>query len=336
MGHYGTQTRLKYILPYTKYKPCYQNIRLSSKAKMRLKWMDYINSGKTVAACARHFDHPHSTIKFWYNRFNPKDLSSLEDKSSTPKRKRKLQLTEHQEHLIYWVRTYELVGVGKVALQKYIEKEYGVRLGQQAIQKVINKSGLKREKKSRNNENKQRQKRKHMYAVPDKYKKEPGGLVYLDVKHLRKGKEKWYQFTALDHASRLVGAKIYRRITAESSKSFFKYLDERYPFEQISYVGTDNGSEFLGVFEEELERRGIEHVFSSPASPKQNPYVERVIRTIVEGQYKIFGLEDSLELQQEALEEYCYKYNHKRPHQSLGYKTPMEIFVKLSSDNSFT
>ena len=173
-----------------------------------------------------------------------------------------------------------------------------------------------------------------MYSVPGKIKDKPGGLVYLDVKHLRIGRKKWYQFTALDHATRLLATKLYRNITALSTKEFFNYLDKTYPFEMIDYIGTDNGSEFLGVFDEDLERRGIKHVFSSPASPKQNPFVERVIRTIIDQLYRIYGLEETPNLQQKALDDFCYRYNYKRPHHSLDLNTPVQMYDKLTDDNS--
>jgi transposase InsO family protein len=330
MSNYGTQTRLKYIFPYKKGWTYGQ--KLSKKAQMRLKWMDYISKGNSVALCSRHFDQPYSTIKFWHDRYQPYNLTTLEERSKRPKRVRKSELSDEDWQRIYEARKYELPGSGKVTLQKYIENEYGIRYGQQQIQRVINESGLKRKKKPKGKP-KRRKNRKHMYSVPKKAMAKPGGLVYLDVKHLRIGREKWYQFAALDHATRLLATKLYKRITSESTRKFFVYLDQEYPFEEIEYVGTDNGGEFLGVFDEDLKRRGIKHVFSSPASPKQNPFVERVIRTVIDQQYTIYGLEETPELQQEALDMFCQRYNYKRPHHSLNLVTPIEMFDKLNSQS---
>lgn len=326
--HYGTQMAAKYTFPYRRglffAKP------ISAKAQMRLKWMDYIHSGKSIVQCALHFDHPYRTVKYWYDRYDKYDLSSLEDRSKRPRNVRKSKLTPEIKHLIIQARKYELPGSGKVVLQKYIKNEYGIQIGQQAIQRIINEAGLKQSKKKPRSRIKRN--RKHMYTVPQKVKQRAGGLVYLDVKHIRIAGKKWYQFTALDHATRLLTTKLYRKITAESTRLFFSYLDARYPFSQIEYVGTDNGSEFLGVFDEDLTSRGIHHVFSSPASPKQNPYVERVIRTVIEQQYEIYGLEENAQLQQEALDDFCYRYNYKRPHHSLNLLTPMQMFDKLTTN----
>lgn len=331
--YYGTKLDFGYILPYKKGFKQWDKHSLSPKGKMRLKWMDYISSGKTVPQCARHFDHPYRTVKYWWDRYNPRNLSSLEDKSCRPKKVRKPTISKESEQLIYEARVYELPGAGKVTLQRYMENEHGVKVGQQAIQRVINERRLKRVKQDRRKSS-VRQNRKHMYTVPKEVLEQPGGLVYMDVKHLRIGRRKVYQFTALDHSTRLLAARNYTSITSSSAAKFFKYLDETYPFQKIRYLGTDNGSEFQGELEELLKSRGIEHVFSSPSSPKQNPYVERVIRTIIEEQYMVYGLEDTVELQQEALDGYVYRYNNKRPHHSLDLNTPMQMFAKLQLNNS--
>ena len=200
MRHYDTSMNVSYIYPYTKHKP-YRQKQISAEAQKRLKWMDYIDSGKTVAECARHFDYPYSTIKYWKDRYNRKDLSTLENKSKRPHKVRKCRLTKQDEMQIHDARVYELPGAGKVTLQKYIENEYGIKYGQQQIQGVIKKFKLTRVKRDGRKKPKHKN-RQHMYTVPKKMKKQPGGLVYLDVKHLRFGRSKWYQFTALDQIGR--------------------------------------------------------------------------------------------------------------------------------------
>lgn len=328
MSNYATWSVPKNIVPLKKGFRHFQHTEISKKAEKRLKWMDYIDSGKTIAQASRHFDQPYTTVKFWRDRYNRYDLNSLDNKSSRPKKVNTSKLTNDEKALIIHCRTYDLPGAGKKTLQRYIQNEYKLTFGQSAIQRVINQAKLKRIKKPRQGI-KQRVNRKHMYSVPKQYKQIPGGLVYLDVKHLRIGLKKYYQFTALDHATRIMKAKIYRRITSESTVKFMDYLQKEFPFKDIRYIGTDNGSEFLGDLTEYEKEKKLEHVFSSPASPKQNPYVERVIRTIKDDLFDQFGLEDTVELQQEALDDYVYTYNYKRPHQGINLLTPIEMYVKL-------
>jgi len=333
MKNYGIQDTsvARKVLPLRKGFGSFQQTEISPKAEMRLKWMDYIDTGKTVAQASLHFDHPYSTIKFWRDRYNRYELRSLEDKSSRPKTVRSSQLTKDQKALILHARMYDLPGACKVTLQKFIQNEYGETFGQSAIQKVINDAKLVRVKKVDKRKKAYKKNKRHMYAVPEKVMKIPGGLVYLDVKHLKIGQKKYYQYTALDHVTRMMRAKIYRKITSESTVAFMHYIQMDYPFEKIQYLGTDNGSEFEGELNEYVKEKKIIHVYSSPSSPKQNPYVERVIRTIVEEVYIPYGLENTVELQQEALNEHMIRYNTKRPHQDPNLLTPVEMYVKLSA-----
>jgi len=323
----GTHLCFSYRLPKGKIPWKVEKTSLSAKAAQRLKWMDYIYQGHTVTQCSRHFDIPEPTVRYWKNRYDNHRLSTLEDQSKLPRRVRRSLVPIEIRNRIIDLRTGELRGCGKRKVQVRLKRE-GIAIGRSTIQRVINESGLKRIPTKRKRYT--RKNRKHMYSVPREMLKIPGGLVYMDVKHLiLPGGCRVYQFTALDHATRLLGVKVYSKITSRCGVDFLNYLQGRYPFQHIRYIGTDNGSEFLGDMEEELKKKEIEHVFSSPRSPKQNPYVERVIRTIIDEVYYYEGVEISMVKQQEALEEYVYRYNNKRPHMSLGYRTPMEEYDKL-------
>jgi putative transposase len=204
-------------------------------------------------------------------------------------------------------------------------------MGQSRIQQIVNGSGLRRLPLVK--QPYRRKNRRHMYTVPREALLLPGGLVYFDVKHLWvAGTGKMYQFTALDHATRILVLQLYQRITSLSGREFLHKVQEVCP--QIQYVGSDNGSEFAGLFQEDLDRQKIQHVFSSPHSPRQNPYVERVIRTVIDEVYCVRGTEYSIERQQEVLDTYVKEYNEKRPHWSLGLKTPMEMLHLLQAHPS--
>jgi transposase InsO family protein len=330
----GTQTRVKYLLPYReKWRYLIGNPpkEISKKAMQRLKWVDYIIAGNNVLKASRHFDIPEPTIRYWYKRFDTWDLSSLEDQSRRANSTRRTPVTLEQAQRVIDLRTGKYKGWGKVKIQRKL-KEEGICIGQSRIQKIINEAGLKRIPASKKKYYKRRN-RRHMYAVKKEVREQSGGLVYLDVKHLYlPGGQRVYQFTAIDHATRMMRVKLFTRITSRCGKMFLDYLQEEYPFERIQYIGTDNGSEFLGELDEELEKRKIIHLFSSPASPKQNPFVERSIRTVIDEVYYYKGTEITMKEQQEVLDEYVHIYNHERPHWSLELRTPVEQFNLLQSN----
>jgi len=304
---------------------------ISKRAIQRLKWIDYIVAGNNVLKTSRHFDIPEPTVRYWYKRFDPWDLSSLEDKSKRPKQVRRTPVSLEEAQRVIELRTGKYLGWGKVKIQRKLKKE-DIYIGQTRIQKIINEAGLKRipaaKKKYYHRKN-----RRHMYAVKKEVREQPGGLVYLDVKHLYlPGGQRVYQFTAIDHATRMMRVKLFTRITSRCSKLFLDYLQIEYPFKKIHYIGTDNGGEFLGEMDKELEKRKIIHLFSSPRSPKQNPFVERSIRTVIDEVYYYKGTEITMQEQQKVLDEYMHIYNYERPHWGLELRTPVEQFNLLQSN----
>ena len=304
---------------------------ISSLAQKRLTWMDFLDGGHTFAEASRHFFEAESTIRFWRKRYNRYKPSSLENHTSRPHNTRAMYVPAGILEKIKEIR--KPYRVGKVKLQDEL-KEQGIIIGQSKIQKLITMMNLKRHKKV--HKRIKRRNRKHMYTVPKDMYKTPGGLVYLEVKHLLlPGGLKAYQFVAIDHATRYLATKIYSRITSPSTVEFLGYIQKQEPFTNILYIGTDNGSEFLGDFEKALKEKQILHVFSSPRSPKQNPFVERVIRTIIEELYLQQGLAITREELNDKLQKYVTYYNTKRRHFGLNLLTPQRKLEMLQLSNAF-
>ena len=98
----------------------------------------------------------------------------------------------------------------------------------------------------------------------------------------------------------------------------------------ISIVQTDNGSEFLGTFHDELERICVKHQFIYPRMPKVNGFIERFNRTIQEE--FILRSDDiyyDINTFKEKLTKYLTWYNYQRPHSSLKYVSPMQFINNL-------
>lgn len=305
---------------------------LSKIATMRLKWMDYLQVGHNIAQCSRHFDIPERTISYWYKRYMRSRPRSLENESRRPKRSR---ITYFSQEVVELVRTYRKKRPwGKRKLKGILKNEHGVIASQCKIQKIINFFGLRRKVKEKKKTDRNG-KKPHMYSVSYKQLEIPGGLVYMDVKHVRLiGGQKVYLFTAIDHATRILCARAYRHITSTCGAEFLDYAQRQFSFE-IQTVGTDNGSEFLGMLEQALKEKQISHVFSSPRSPKQNPFVERVIRVIIEEVFYYDGIPMTMEKLNDNIETYELEYNNIRPHGSLGDNTPAKQLAMLELQTSF-
>jgi len=129
-----------------------------------------------------------------------------------------------------------------------------------------------------------------------------------------------YVFVALAHDRRRI---IHFNVTAHPTAEWTtQQLREAFPFDQIPrYLLRDRDGIFGGEFREHVKAMGIEEVLSTPRSPWQRAYVERVIGTIRReclDHVIVFG-EASLHRHLKLFLDY---YHGSRTHLSLGKDAP--------------
>ena len=108
-------------------------------------------------------------------------------------------------------------------------------------------------------------------------------------------------------------------------------LGERRP----EIFNTDQGSQFTAqAFTGRLEAAGVAISMDGRGRFLDNIFVERLWRTVKYEDLYIKGYTTVAELAA-GLADYFWFYNHERPHQSLGYQTPAEVyFGNLAGDNA--
>ena len=157
--------------------------------------------------------------------------------------------------------------------------------------------------------------------------KELGSLVQVDTKYFYVLGRKFYLFSAIDCKSRYGFIYCYRSISSSSGRDFIKRVRDYFPF-NIQAINTDNGSEYLLEFHKEITSWGIPHFFTDPHCPKQNGRVERFHQTV---EYEYFNYQYDLLDDIDMINEHCMlfntKYNTKRYHRGLSYKTPAEYVM---------
>jgi putative transposase len=90
---------------------------------------------------------------------------------------------------------------------------------------------------------------------------------------------------------------------------------------------SDNGLVFTSRSYTALVRSyGLRQEFITPHSPEQNGMVERVIRTLKEQCVHRHRFE-TLQHASRVIGDWIGFYNHRRPHQALGMKTPAEAYA---------
>ena len=94
---------------------------------------------------------------------------------------------------------------------------------------------------------------------------------------------------------------------------------------------TDQGSQFTSEdFTALLKSRGILISMDGKGSYNDNLFIERLWRTV---KYEEVYLRDYQNGRKAriSLDNYFWFYNNERPHQALGYRTPTEIFVNITT-----
>ena len=93
----------------------------------------------------------------------------------------------------------------------------------------------------------------------------------------------------------------------------------------LKAIQVDGDSEFEAIFEAACQKRSINLFVLPPRSPKLNGGVERAHRTHTEEFYEVTKSSLALSELREELLEWEQVYNTARPHQALGYVTPLKF-----------
>ena len=155
----------------------------------------------------------------------------------------------------------------------------------------------------------------------------PGDLVQVDSVTVFTEGLKRYIVTAIDLKTRFAFACAYPTLSSLSAKDFMEKFRKAAPFE-VKRVQTDNGQEFEKYFRDYAVQNNIVQFFNYPRSPKSNAHIERFNRTIQE-QHVEWHLEELREPRELnlGLMEYLIWYNTEKPHQGIGYRTPMRCVL---------
>ncbi|MCA9364989.1 MAG: transposase [Candidatus Moranbacteria bacterium] len=118
---------------------------------------------------------------------------------------------------------------------------------------------------------------------------------------------------------------------SKAAEEFFEYCREVFPF-PITFVLTDNGSEFKKHFSSRVEELHLVHYHTRPKTPKQNAHRERFNRTIQEEfanhHWRTLWL-DIPEFNRQLFEWLSW-YNTKRVHFAFQNKlSPVQFMLTL-------
>jgi transposase InsO family protein len=249
----------------------------------RYRWIKPILDGDiAIKAMTKVCPFSERTLKSWLASYRQCGKVGLIPKSTRPRSNPKETPIRIKERAIELRKENKLSAL-KLGWQ--LEKE-GINIHHRTIGKIIKKEGLTRRYRIR--------KIKYKYV---KATLKPGELVEIDIKYVPKrlNNRRYYQFTAIDCASRWRYLKIYDNTSNYNAIRFLKRLIKIAPF-QIWAIKTDNGSCFTNRYTGYLKssdplnprlhpldllckKYDIEHYLIDPGKPAQNGKVERSHRS---------------------------------------------------------
>jgi putative transposase len=327
----GTSVCLRYRMPQAVAR-LPQAPALSRTAQHRLKFLDYARTHSVAATC-RHFGIARSTYYRWHQRYDPQQLSVLENRSSAPRRRRRPTWTPEQAEAVRQAREGS-PRWGKDKLAVVLRRE-GITLSVSMIGRILRdlkRRGVLLEPISARVRLHARHRRPYAIRKPKEHPvAHPGDLVQLDTMHLTPlpGVERRH-FSAVDLISRWSVTGVRATATAGTARDFLAELEERLPF-PVRAIQVDGGSEFMAEFEAACQERAIALFILPPRSPKLNGHVERVNRTHRAEFWELYDGDLELPPLRAALRAWEEHYNHVRPHQALGYRTPAEHLAALGT-----
>ena len=297
---------------------------LSKSARQRLRWFDYYRHRGNVSLTCRHFGIARKTFYHWQKRYQPTNLTSLEERTRRPRRVRQWQVSRQEELNILSLR-HQYLRYGKLKLQVIYRRHYGQTISSWKIQRVIERHQLYYHPIKTNQRQLARKRSQPKHRITAlKREQRTGFLIALDTIVLYTYGQKRYLLTGIDTHGKIAFARMYPGHGSYYAADFLKRM--HYLLDgQIENIQTDNGSEFAKYFSLAAQQLKLTHYHSRIKTPKDNAFDERFNRTLKEEFIALGHLTSDCAIFNQNLTEWLIEYNYYRPHQSLGYQTPIEF-----------
>jgi transposase InsO family protein len=293
----------------------------------RLRWIIPIYQGKiTITQASAVCPYSKRSLERWLSVFRNGGENALEPKSTRPKTQPNETPIRLKEKVIEIRKDTK-----KCALKiKWQLQKEGMYIHERTIGKIIKSEGLVRKYRTK--------KIKYKYI---KSQLQPGELIEIDVKYVpnKLDGKRYFQYTAIDCASRWRYLAIYDDQSSFNSIQFLKEVIKRFPYE-IKAVKTDNHATFTNRYTGYIKSsnpmnpklhsldqfcisKGIMHYLIDPGKPQQNGKVERSHRSDQQSFYD--------ECQFKSPDELKYRtrlwnmYYNDLEHCGLDGKTPNQI-----------
>lgn len=148
-----------------------------------------------------------------------------------------------------------------------------------------------------------------------------------DITYIRMKRGFIYLIAIIDwHSRKILSWKVSNTMEVSFCTEALREAIENYGTPE--YFNTDQGSQFTSTaFTSILESHNIRISMDGRGRYADNIFVERLWRTIKQEEVYLREYNSPIEAII-SIRKYMFFYNSKRPHQSLGYRTPHEVYTE--------
>jgi transposase InsO family protein len=280
--------------------------------KITLAW-ELFENGVPKSHIADRLDVHRETVHLWtLGIASHKDglIGFLEDYRNAKKGERAKRKIDGLLKVRIWRLREEYRDCCGQKIAKYLEEDYGIKLGIKAIYKVLSEKYKLRSKWKKN-----------QVRGPVPMANKPREVVQMDTVDFGEV----YAFTGIDIFVKDAEVRLYPSLTASDGLNFLEY-SFRNRYRHVTLLQTDGGSEFKAEFRKNVFKYADRYRYSRPYRKNEQAYIEsfnRSLRKECLGWSK-YKARDLILLQKEV-DSYMNYYHTKRVHLSLNLKTPNDI-----------
>lgn len=293
----------------------------------RLRWvLPIIHKEERLKDVLKVFPYGERTLKRWLQLYREGGRVALIPKSTAPNTQPNETSIRIKEEVIALRKKTKVCAL---KLHWKLQKQ-GLSIPVSTISKILKQEGLVKTYRKK--------KIKYVYVRAER---KPGDLIEIDVKYVpqRIAGKRYYQYTAIDIASRWRFLRIYEEQSTYHSIMFLKEVMSTFPY-KVHAVKTDNGSVFTNYYLGTNKRsdmtvkslhgldtfctsHNIIHYLIDPGKPAQNGTVERSHREDQQKFYEQNKFKTFKSLQKKLVT--WNEYYNNLEHCGLHGKTPNEM-----------
>lgn len=292
---------------------------------LKIDFVERAKKGEKIAPLCKEFGVSRTTGHKWIKRFEEFGYAGLEEESRRPKT---APLATAEDIVLAVLEARDAhPRWGPQKLQILLKRRFGEQMpGERTVARILKRA------------NKVHARRRHrptdvIERAPQERVEAPNDVWTADFKGWWRAANgtRCEPLTVRDAFSRYVLAITLCRARTTDSRAVFERVFRKYGLPSV--IQCDNGVPFVSVravagisaLSAWWMSMGIRLVRSRPGCPQDNGGHERMHRDVsADVQFEPAA---NLEAQQRALDRWRQQFNHVRPHQALGGKTPAEVYT---------